>query len=166
MHLFHRISLPVLTLVSLSACGPEPQAPSESRVAPGAMNTAQNVESCVVVSSRRVQLTKPYGQPKQGQGAVAGAVAGGLTGNYLEKSKGVDDGSEWGAVIGAIVGSAVGTRLDSQANYAYGLELIVKTDRGESVVVTQGMAETDRPLNAGQSCLITRGGGISRVIAH
>lgn len=173
---FRRPLLVLATLPFLAACV-APQAPSESRPTPMAMNTALEAASCTVVSVRTVQLTQPYTDtgygrralPSVGPRQTMGGAGGALVGAALGRELGGKDGAAIGALLGAMAGGAMGAQSDRTAPYAYGQEVVVRLENGRTMVVTQGTSSTDRALFPGSSCALVGGGrgasGQTRVIA-
>lgn len=162
-----RTLLAVSLIPALAACVATPQAPSESRPAPMAMNIAMDAPSCTVVSVRQVHLTQPYtntgygmrAAPSVGPRQAMGGTGGALVGAALGRELGGSDGALVGALLGAMAGGAMGAQSDRTAPYSYGQEVVVRTAEGRQMLVVQGTSPSDRPLYPGSPCALVGGRG-------
>ncbi len=95
----------------------------------------QNISYGTIVSVRPVKI---QGGQQQGPslGGIGGAVIGGLIGSEVGGGVGRDIASAAGALAGSVVGSDVGNRLDQTE----GLEMVIRKDNGQEVVVVQQAA--------------------------
>lgn len=94
---------------------------------------------------------------KTAVGTAAGGVAGGVVGNTV----GSGAGRTVATVLGALVGSAAGTAAEEGVTRKPGLELMVRKDNGEVIVVVQ---EADVMMAAGDRVRIIRAAdGTTRV---
>ena len=74
---------------------------------------------------------------KSGIGTGTGAVVGGVAGSTVGQGK----GAIVGAVLGAVVGGIAGAASEEGLTREEALELTVKLDNGESMIVVQGIGE-------------------------
>lgn len=93
-------------------------------------------------------------------GAIAGGVAGGVIGNLFGGGKGNDVAK----VAGALGGAAAGAAIEKNITEKNGLQITVKLDNGQTVVIVQ---EADVMFSVNQRVrVISRGGaGKDRVQA-
>lgn len=114
---------------------------------------AQTVENGTVESVKQVTLEGT----KSGAGTVTGAVTGGAIGSTIGSHEGKTIATILGALFGAIAGTAAEEGLTKKA----ALEIIVKKDNGETIVVVQ---EADVMLFAGDRVrIITTYDGTTRI---
>ncbi|MGL4601264.1 MAG: glycine zipper 2TM domain-containing protein [Plesiomonas sp.] len=121
----------------------------------------QNISYGTVVSVRPVRI---QGGQQQGPslGGIGGAVIGGLIGSEIGGGVGRDIASAAGAIAGSVVGQNVGNRL----NQTEGLEMVIRKDNGQQVVIVQQAAPGFVPGarvqlvgNAGQATVSLMGAG-------
>ena len=90
-------------------------------------------------------------------GTAVGAVAGGVAGSTV----GSGSGRTLATLAGALVGAAAGTMAEDELTKKAGLEIVVRKDSGQTIVVVQ---EADMPIAAGDRVrLITAADGTTRV---
>jgi outer membrane lipoprotein SlyB len=114
---------------------------------------AQTVETGTVESVKEVTI--------EGTKTPVGTVAGGVAGGVLGSTVGGGSGSKVATVIGALAGAALGTAAEEGITRKPGLEIIVKKDNGQTIVVVQ---EADVMIDAGDRVrIITAADGTTRV---
>ncbi len=114
---------------------------------------AQNVETGTVESVKEVMIEGT----KTPVGTAAGGVAGGVLGNQV----GSGGGRTVATVLGALAGAAAGTMAEEGITSKKGLEIIVRKDSGQTIVVVQ---EADVLIAAGDRVrIITAADGTTRV---
>ncbi|WP_457552641.1 glycine zipper 2TM domain-containing protein [Desulfobacula sp.] len=114
---------------------------------------AQTVENGTVESVKQVQI--------EGTKTPIGTAAGGVAGGVIGSTVGQGSGRKIATVIGAIAGAAAGTMAEEGITRKPGLEIIVKKDSGQTIVVVQ---EADVIINAGDRVrIITANDGTTRV---
>ncbi|AHX59462.1 MULTISPECIES: glycine zipper 2TM domain-containing protein [Aeromonas] len=89
-------------------------------------------------------------------GTIGGAVVGGLLGSTIGGGRGSDIAAAGGAIAGAAAGKAAGDKL----NQVDGVELEIKKENGESIVVVQKANPTFVP---GARVRMTQGNGTINV---
>lgn len=113
---------------------------------------AGSVEACRVIQMRDVRISPEQGISK---GAGYGAILGGLAGGVLDKNH--YGGAALGGTLGGIVGQEVATAT------VPGEELIVLTDQGQRVIVSQSV-DPAHQLEVGSPCWLVRDNEAVRVI--
>ena len=114
---------------------------------------AQNVENGTVESVKEVVI--------EGTKTPIGTAAGGVAGGVLGSTVGGGSGRKIATVIGALAGAAAGTMAEEGITRKPGLEIIVKKDNGQTIVVVQ---EADVIISAGDRVrIITAADGTTRV---
>ncbi|GAA5172618.1 hypothetical protein [Viridibacterium curvum] len=94
---------------------------------------------------------------KSGVGIGTGAVIGGVAGSGVGQGR----GAIVGAVAGAVVGGIAGAVAEEGFTREQALELTVKLDNGESMIIVQGKGEDK--FEAGQRVRVVNSGGTMRV---
>lgn len=89
----------------------------------------QTVENGTVESVKEVLI--------EGTKTPIGTAAGGVTGGVLGSTVGSGSGRTVATVLGALAGAAAGTAAEEGLTRKKGLEIIVKKDSGETIVVVQ-----------------------------
>ena len=142
--------LMILLLVSFIGCVESRSANVYGR------NTAmkqQIAEKGTVESVKQVEIEGT----KTPVGAVAGAAAGGVLGSTIGNGK----GRTLATVVGALAGAAGGAVAEEAITSKKGLELVVKKDNGQTIVVVQ---EADVYIAAGDRVNVIRANdGTTRV---
>ncbi|MCP3875933.1 MAG: glycine zipper 2TM domain-containing protein [Desulfobacteraceae bacterium] len=114
---------------------------------------AQNVESGIVESVKEVMI--------EGTKTPVGTAAGGVAGGVLGSTIGSGTGKTVAIVVGALAGAAAGTLAEEGITSKKALEIIVKKDSGQTIVVVQ---EADVLIAAGDRVrIISADDGTTRV---
>ncbi|KEY58012.1 glycine zipper 2TM domain-containing protein [Serratia sp. DD3] len=143
-----RILVVALTGVMLAGCA-DPTTSGDVYSASQAKRV-QTVTFGTVVSVRPVQIQGS--ESANTIGAIGGAVLGGLIGNTIGGGSGRNIATAAGAVAGGVVGNSVG----SVAGRSSGVELEIKTDNKENIVVVQRASATQ--FNPGQRVRMAQNG--------
>ncbi len=113
----------------------------------------QTVENGTVESVKQVLI--------EGTKTPIGTAAGGVAGGVLGSTVGSGSGKTVATVIGALAGAAAGTAAEEGITRKQGLEIIVRKDNGQTIVVVQ---EADMIINPGDRVrIITAPDGTTRV---
>lgn len=113
----------------------------------------QTVENGTIESVKEVLI--------EGTKTPIGPAAGAVTGGVLGSAVGDGSGQAIATVVGALVGAAAGTMAEEGVTQKKGLEIIVKKDSGQTIVVVQ---EADVMIAAGDRVrIITAADGTTRV---
>ncbi|NHI00508.1 MULTISPECIES: glycine zipper 2TM domain-containing protein [Oceanimonas] len=107
-----------------------------------AAGRAQNVTYGTLVSVRPVKIQAGDQNPN-----VIGTVGGGVIGGIAGSSIGGGTGRSLATAAGAIAGAMVGSKAEEKINQVNAVELEIRTDSGENLVVVQ---KADRSWQAGQ----------------
>jgi len=114
---------------------------------------AHTVETGTVESVKEVMI--------EGTQTPLGAAAGGIAGGVLGSTIGRGSGRTLATVGGALAGAAGGALAEEAMTSKKGLEIVVKKDSGETIVVVQ---EADVPIHPNDRVRILRGNdGTTRV---
>lgn len=114
---------------------------------------AHTVENGTVESVKEVLI--------EGTKTPVGGVAGGVAGGALGSTIGRGTGRTLATVAGALAGAAAGAAAEEGITSKKGLEIVVKKDNGETIVVVQ---EADVPIYPNDRVRILRGSdGTTRV---
>ena len=144
------ISLVAMTLVYITGCAPSRSGQVYSR------DTARQVQTAETGTVEWVKQVMIEGT-KTPIGTAAGGVAGGVLGNTV----GSGSGRTVATVLGALAGAAVGTAAEEGITRRQGLEIGVRKDNGQTIVVVQ---EADVMIFAGDRVrIITAADGTTRV---
>ncbi|MBW2655459.1 MAG: glycine zipper 2TM domain-containing protein, partial [Deltaproteobacteria bacterium] len=113
----------------------------------------QTVENGTVESVKEIII--------EGTKTPIGTAAGAVTGGVLGSTVGGGSGKAVATVIGALAGAAAGTMAEEGITRKPGLEIIVKKDNGQTIVIVQ---EADMMIAAGDRVrIITAADGTTRV---
>ena len=77
--------------------------------------------------------------------SMIGTIAGGVLGGVLGSAVGGGKGQDIATVVGAIGGAAAGKTAGDKLNQADGVELEIKKENGDSIVVVQKASPTFVP---------------------
>ncbi|PSJ47630.1 hypothetical protein C7H85_02010 [Zobellella endophytica] len=117
---------------------------------------SQSVTYGTVVSVRPVTIQAGDENPN-----LIGTVGGGVVGGILGSQVGGGSGRSLATAAGAIAGAMVGTRAEDKINQVNAVELEIRTDMGENLVVVQ---KADRTWQSGQRVRLV-GSGSSMSVA-
>ncbi|MBU1340722.1 MAG: glycine zipper 2TM domain-containing protein [Proteobacteria bacterium] len=113
----------------------------------------QTVENGTVESVKEVMI--------EGTKTPIGTAAGGVAGGVLGSTIGKGSGRTVATVLGALAGAAAGTVAEEGITRKPGLEIIVKKDNGQTIVIVQ---EADVMIAAGDRVrIIAAPDGTTRV---
>lgn len=113
----------------------------------------QTVSYGIIISTRPVKI---QAEENALLGTIGGAVVGGLLGSTIGGGTGRDLAAAGGAIAGAAAGKAAGDKF----NQVDGVELEIKKETGESIVVVQKASPTFVP---GARVRMTQGNGTINV---
>ncbi|MFB2825848.1 MAG: glycine zipper 2TM domain-containing protein [Aeromonas veronii] len=109
----------------------------------------QTVSYGTIISTRPVKI---QADENSLIGTIGGAVVGGLLGSTVGGGTGRDIAAAGGAIAGAAAGNAIGNKM----NQVDGVELEIKKENGEAIVVVQKTSPTFTP---GARVRMTQGNG-------
>ena len=113
----------------------------------------QTVSYGTIITTRPVKI---QAEDNSVLGTIGGAVVGGLLGSTIGGGVGRDLATAGGAIAGAAAGKAAGDKL----NQVDGVELEIKKETGEAIVVVQKASPTFVP---GARVRMTQGNGAINV---
>jgi outer membrane lipoprotein SlyB len=116
----------VLTAVFLSGCASSRSGEVYSR---DQARQVQTVENGTVESVKQVII--------EGTKTPVGTAAGAVTGGVLGSTMGSGSGKTVATVLGALAGAAAGTAAEEGLTRKQGLEIVVKKDSGQTIVIVQ-----------------------------
>lgn len=139
------------TLVLLSGCATRSlQSDAYSRSEARQLYT---VQTGTLESIRMVRL--------EGRSSSVGTIAGGLIGGLMGNSVGGGNGRKLMTVLGALAGAGTGAAFEKNATASQAVEILVKLDSGQQVVIVQEISEEQ--LRLGQRVRIVSDGRTHRV---
>lgn len=113
----------------------------------------QTLETGMVESVKQVMI--------EGTKTPIGTAAGGVAGGVLGSTAGSGSGKTVATVLGALAGAAAGTLVEEGITRKPGLEIVVKKDSGQTIVIVQ---EADAMIAAGDRVrIVTAADGTTRV---
>lgn len=137
--------------VALSGCMSTLSGDSYSR---DEARRVQTVEYGQIVALRPVVLEGT----KTPIGTIAGAAIGGIAGSAVGQGKGADIA----AVVGAVAGGIAGSSVEEAATRSQGVEITVKTQRGDTIAIVQQASAQD-DFKVGDTVRLLSSGGTTRV---
>ena len=116
----------VITIAFLSGCASSRSGEVYSR---DQARQVQTVENGTVESVKQVTI--------EGTKTPVGTAAGAVTGGVLGSTVGSGSGKTVATVLGALAGAAAGTMAEEGITQKQGLEIVVKKDSGQTIVIVQ-----------------------------
>ena len=99
---------------------------------------ARSISYGTIVSSRSVKIQA------DNQGVI-GTVGGGALGGIAGSAIGGGTGKAVATAVGAIAGAVIGSKVEEKASQVDALELVIKKDDGNEIVVVQKADPTLKP---------------------
>ncbi|PVX32996.1 outer membrane lipoprotein SlyB [Pasteurella langaaensis DSM 22999] len=112
---------------------------------------ARSISYGTIVSSRPVKIQA------DNQGVI-GTVGGGALGGIAGSAIGGGTGRAVASAVGAIAGAVVGSKIEEKASQVDALELVIKKDDGNEIVVVQ---KADASLKPGARVRIVGGSSLN-----
>ncbi|WMC11930.1 glycine zipper 2TM domain-containing protein [Oceanimonas pelagia] len=131
----------VLAMLGLAGCA-NTDVYSGDVYSSSAAGRAQTVTYGTLVSVRPVKIQAGDENPN-----VIGTLGGGVIGGIAGSTVGGGTGRSLATAAGAIAGAMVGSKAEEKINQVNAVELEIRTDSGESLVVVQ---KADRSWQPGQ----------------
>lgn len=104
----------------------------------GQAKEARSISYGTIVSSRPVKIQA------DNQGVI-GTVGGGALGGIAGSTIGGGSGKAVATAVGAIAGAVIGSKIEEKASQVNALELVIKKDDGNEIVVVQKADPTLQP---------------------
>lgn len=134
-----KITLTFTILLSLGLVGCANQDIYSGNVYSGTQaKEARSISYGTIVSSRPVKIQA------NNQGII-GTVGGGALGGIAGSSIGGGTGKAIATTIGAIAGAVIGSKVEERVSQVDSLELVIKKDDGQEIVVVQKYDQTLTP---------------------
>lgn len=134
-----KITLAFTILLSLGLAGCANQDIYSGNVYSGTQaKEARSISYGTIVSSRPVKIQA------NNQGII-GTVGGGALGGIAGSSIGGGTGKAIATTIGAIAGAVIGSKVEERVSQVDALELVIKKDDGQEIVVVQKYDQTLTP---------------------
>ena len=140
-----------MSTITLGGCANEPY--NGNNYTGAQAGQAQSVSYGTITAIRAVKIE---GNGTSGFGGISGAVLGGLLGHQV----GGGSGKTIATAIGAIGGAWSGNRVEASSNRTNGMEVQVKRDDGQNLVVVQ---QADNTYLVGQRVRVIGSGTNVRV---
>ena len=134
-------ALALATALGLAGCA-NPDVYSGDVYGSRAAKQAQTVTYATVTSVRPVLIQAGDENPN-----LIGTLGGGAVGGILGHQVGGGAGQALATAVGALAGTMVGSRAEDKINQVKAVELEVRTDNGENLIVVQ---KADRNWQPGQ----------------
>lgn len=123
------LALAIIAGFSLSGC-------SNSDLFSGDVYTAEQAKEARSITYGTILSARPV--KVQGDSAgVVGTVGGGVLGGVAGSAIGGGTGQAIATTIGAIAGAAAGSVIEQKASQVNSLEMVIKKDDGQQIVVVQ-----------------------------
>jgi outer membrane lipoprotein SlyB len=133
-----RLSLMALgILIGLAGC-------ANSDTYSGDVYSANQAKTVQTVSYGTITSTRPV-KIQASEDSVLGTIAGGVLGGVLGSAVGGGKGQDIAMVAGAVGGAAAGKAAGDKLNQVDGVELEIKRENGDSIVVVQKASPTFVP---------------------
>ena len=117
----------------------------------GQAKEARSISYGTIVSSRPVKIQA------DNQGVI-GTVGGGALGGIAGSAIGGGTGKAVATAVGAIAGAVIGSKVEEKASQVNALELVIKKDDGNEIVVVQ---KADPTLKVGARVRIVGGSSLN-----
>lgn len=150
IHIFTMIIILSALTLQISGCASSRSGEVYSR---DQARQVQTVETGTVESVKQVVI--------EGTKTPIGTAAGGVAGGVLGSTVGSGSGRTVATVLGALAGAAAGTAAEEGITRKQGLEIVVRKDSGQTIVIVQ---EADVVINPGDRVrIIAAPDGTTRV---
>lgn len=151
--------IPVLAVSALTLAGCANTSPYSGNVYTGDQaKTAQSVTLGTISALRPVQI-----QADSRAGGLLGTGGGAVIGGLLGDQVGGGSGRRLATAAGAIGGAVAGSAIEERANLINALEIEVRQDNGQDVVIVQ---KDDQNLQVGQRVRILGSGRSASVVPY
>ncbi|HSH47376.1 MAG TPA: glycine zipper 2TM domain-containing protein [Halomonas sp.] len=151
--------IPVLAVSALTLAGCANTSPYSGNVYTGSQaKTAQSVTLGTISALRPVQI-----QADSRAGGLLGTGGGAVIGGLLGDQVGGGSGRRLATAAGAIGGAVAGSAIEERANLISALEIEVRQDNGQDVVIVQ---KDDQNLQVGQRVRILGSGRNASVVPY
>ncbi|MDG6894653.1 glycine zipper 2TM domain-containing protein [Volucribacter amazonae] len=144
------LALAVLTSVSLVGC-------ANTDIYSGSVYEGNQAKEVRSISYGTIVSVRPVKIQADNQGVI-GTVGGGVLGGIAGSSIGGGTGQAIATAVGAIAGAVIGSTVEEKASQVNALELTIKKDNGQEIVVVQ---KQDPTLTVGRRVRIVGGSTVN-----
>lgn len=144
------LALAVLTSVSLVGC-------ANTDIYSGSVYEGNQAKETRSVSYGTIVSVRPVKIQADNQGII-GTVGGGALGGIAGSSIGGGTGQAIATAVGAIAGAVIGSKVEEKASQVDALELTIRKDNGQEIVVVQ---KQDPTLTVGRKVRIVGGSTVN-----
>ncbi|ARU64821.1 glycine zipper 2TM domain-containing protein [Histophilus somni] len=123
------LSLAILLSLGLAGCANED-------IYSGNVYSGTQAKSARSISYGIIESIRPVKIQGDNQGVI-GTVGGGALGGIVGSSIGGGTGQAVAAAVGAIAGAVIGSKVEEKASQINALELVIRKDNGQEIVVVQ-----------------------------
>ncbi len=124
----------VLCAVGLVGC-------SNTDVYSGSVYTGEQAKEARSISYGTIVSTRPVKIQADNEGVI-GTIGGGVIGGIAGSTIGGGTGQAIASAIGAVAGSMIGSKVEEKVSQVDALEMVIKKDNGEEIVVVQKAEST------------------------
>ena len=124
----------VLCAVGLAGC-------ANTDVYSGSVYTGEQAKEARSLSYGTIVSTRPVKIQADNEGVI-GTIGGGVIGGIAGSTIGGGTGQAIASAIGAVAGSMIGSKVEEKASQVDALEMVIKKDNGEEIVVVQKAEST------------------------
>ncbi|TCK01859.1 outer membrane lipoprotein SlyB [Volucribacter psittacicida] len=144
------LALAVLTSVSLVGC-------ANTDIYSGSVYEGNQAKETRSVSYGTIVSVRPVKIQADNQGII-GTVGGGALGGIAGSTIGGGTGQAIATAVGAIAGAVIGSKVEEKASQVDALELTIRKDNGQEIVVVQ---KQDPTLTVGRKVRIVGGSTVN-----
>ncbi len=124
----------VLCAVGLASC-------ANTDVYSGSVYTGEQAKEARSISYGTIVSTRPVKIQADNEGVI-GTIGGGVIGGIAGSTIGGGTGQAIASAIGAVAGSMIGSKVEEKVSQVDALEMVIKKDNGEEIVVVQKAEST------------------------
>ncbi|NIG98984.1 MAG: glycine zipper 2TM domain-containing protein [Serratia symbiotica] len=129
-----RLIVVAIATVTLAGCANDSMS--------GDVYSASQVKQVQTVRYGKLVSVRPVKIQNQGGSNMIGTLGGAVLGGFLGNTIGGGSGRSLATAAGVVAGGVVGDQIGGEAGRIDGLELEIKTDQKENVVVVQKLGRT------------------------
>lgn len=123
------VAMGILCSIGLVGC-------ANTDVYGGNVYTGEQAKGARSVSYGTIVSTRPVKIQADNQGVI-GSVGGGVLGGIAGSTIGGGSGQAIASAVGAVAGAVIGSKVEEKASQVNALELLIRKDNGQEIVVVQ-----------------------------
>lgn len=128
------LALSVLCAVGLAGC-------ANTDIYSGSVYTGEQAKEARSISYGTIVSTRPVKIQADNEGII-GTAGGGVIGGIVGSTVGGGTGQAIATAIGAVAGSVIGSKVEEKASQVDALEMLIRKDDGQEIVVVQKKEST------------------------